>query len=295
MFRFSLFSIPYANLDYGEPFHGYLYNPKNTSSCNSRPPPPPALPTRASNNKGSILLLSNFSHCMLERLLLARAAGYDMILSYTEDDTNTTITTSIIKTKFPIALVQYKHLQTILGWVVSGNNTNTSIAVTADLSGELYLIGIIMAISVAVIVVFIIVVVVLGLFVICLCVMCTKCCEYLQDRAQRFDPPLREDGSRYRSRQERIESIELQAQVPLGRDRTKKFPKREYARNDKEKGTTCCICLDDEKKLKPGQEVRELPCQHLFHPSCIDEWLSHNLVCPLCRFDLSGDNNSSAL
>ena len=267
---FGLFSAPHASLDFEQPFYGYLYNLENTSnssSCDSLSPPPP--PPASNTSNGSILLLSNYSHCMRERILLARAVGYDMILSYTEDDTNTTITKSIINTGIPIALIQYKHLQTILGWVVSGNNTNTSIAVTVSIWAVLIVLGAIFSI---------IILVGLATLFIWLCYRSICCCEE-EDRD--LDS---------RRRQGHVESIELRAQVPLGRDGVEKFPKREYAGNDKERDTNCCICSED---FKSGQEVRELPCQHLFHPSCIDEWMNHSLVCPLCRLDLSGDNNNS--
>jgi len=49
-------------------------------------------------------------------------------------------------------------------------------------------------------------------------------------------------------------------------------------------GTTiiCVICLDD---FKPKSEVRRLPCGHIFHATCIEEWLlkKHHFNCPLCN------------
>jgi hypothetical protein len=44
--------------------------------------------------------------------------------------------------------------------------------------------------------------------------------------------------------------------------------------------TTCSICLSD---YVPSDEVRTLPCDHLFHKGCIDVWLAHHKTCPLCR------------
>lgn len=41
---------------------------------------------------------------------------------------------------------------------------------------------------------------------------------------------------------------------------------------------TCCICLVD---LEEGNEVRKLPCSHLFHKDCIDQWLIVNKTCPI--------------
>ena len=43
---------------------------------------------------------------------------------------------------------------------------------------------------------------------------------------------------------------------------------------------TCIICLET---LGPTLPCRQLPCEHLFHQPCIDEWVSRNTRCPLCR------------
>ncbi|KAF8246251.1 hypothetical protein K440DRAFT_662194 [Wilcoxina mikolae CBS 423.85] len=46
----------------------------------------------------------------------------------------------------------------------------------------------------------------------------------------------------------------------------------------------CPVCMED---FEQGQEVRVLPCQHNFHPDCIDPWLLNvSGSCPLCRIDL---------
>ncbi|KAJ5915230.1 hypothetical protein N7454_011125 [Penicillium verhagenii] len=48
---------------------------------------------------------------------------------------------------------------------------------------------------------------------------------------------------------------------------------------------SCPICTDDFIK---GQDLRVLPCQHQFHPECIDPWLVNvSGTCPLCRIDLN--------
>lgn len=31
---------------------------------------------------------------------------------------------------------------------------------------------------------------------------------------------------------------------------------------------------------------RRLPCMHLFHTACVDQWLSSNKRCPICRVDI---------
>lgn len=46
--------------------------------------------------------------------------------------------------------------------------------------------------------------------------------------------------------------------------------------------TQCPICLGDE-----AEDAFRLPCGHAFHAKCIDPWLKHNDVCPLCRDSLN--------
>ncbi|KAH7155250.1 hypothetical protein B0J13DRAFT_437522 [Dactylonectria estremocensis] len=46
----------------------------------------------------------------------------------------------------------------------------------------------------------------------------------------------------------------------------------------------CSICTED---FRMGEDVRVLPCQHQYHPACVDPWLINvSGTCPLCRFDL---------
>lgn len=50
---------------------------------------------------------------------------------------------------------------------------------------------------------------------------------------------------------------------------------------------TCPICLEDFETASPeqsGSTVRELPCQHIFHPECVDSFLRMNSsLCPMCK------------
>ncbi|XP_061346228.1 E3 ubiquitin-protein ligase At1g63170-like [Gastrolobium bilobum] len=48
----------------------------------------------------------------------------------------------------------------------------------------------------------------------------------------------------------------------------------------------CCICL---AKYENNDELRELPCSHLFHKDCVDKWLKMNALCPLCKSEV-GEN-----
>ena len=44
---------------------------------------------------------------------------------------------------------------------------------------------------------------------------------------------------------------------------------------------TCPICLSE---YQSKETLKTIPkCQHCFHSECIDEWLSLNATCPICR------------
>ena len=45
----------------------------------------------------------------------------------------------------------------------------------------------------------------------------------------------------------------------------------------------CSVCLCD---LERGECCRRLPCLHMFHKDCIDDWLKRNRSCPVCKTDI---------
>ncbi|KAJ3087916.1 hypothetical protein HK102_009992 [Quaeritorhiza haematococci] len=46
----------------------------------------------------------------------------------------------------------------------------------------------------------------------------------------------------------------------------------------------CAICIDE---FVVGNRVRQLPCKHQFHDTCVDPWLlQHNRLCPICKRDV---------
>lgn len=49
-------------------------------------------------------------------------------------------------------------------------------------------------------------------------------------------------------------------------------------RKRRKKIENCSICLDVLK-----DNLKTLPCQHVFHESCIKVWLYDNDTCPICR------------
>ncbi|KAL6280181.1 hypothetical protein ACE6H2_017062 [Prunus campanulata] len=49
----------------------------------------------------------------------------------------------------------------------------------------------------------------------------------------------------------------------------------------------CVICLEG---MLSGDQVTCLPCSHMFHANCIEQWLRYGHICPLCGFKLPTDS-----
>jgi hypothetical protein len=47
--------------------------------------------------------------------------------------------------------------------------------------------------------------------------------------------------------------------------------------------SSCSICLSD---YQQGEELRYLPCNHVFHSECILPWLKTNKTCPMCKAEI---------
>ncbi|VEN58795.1 unnamed protein product [Callosobruchus maculatus] len=50
----------------------------------------------------------------------------------------------------------------------------------------------------------------------------------------------------------------------------------------------CSVCWED---FLTGESVRRLPCQHVYHEPCIRPWLELHGTCPICRQNLSGEQD----
>ncbi|XWS57100.1 hypothetical protein CRYUN_Cryun09bG0142500 [Craigia yunnanensis] len=50
------------------------------------------------------------------------------------------------------------------------------------------------------------------------------------------------------------------------------------------------ICIE---KLSSETEVTSMPCSHLFHGHCIEEWLNTSHQCPLCRFPMPTEGDDT--
>ena len=59
------------------------------------------------------------------------------------------------------------------------------------------------------------------------------------------------------------------------------MPAGEEEEAEEEEGDKCTICLSE---FEVDEDVRRLPCFHLFHVECVDQWLGQNKRCPICRY-----------
>ncbi|CAE7172986.1 E3 ubiquitin-protein ligase RNF38 [Symbiodinium microadriaticum] len=59
---------------------------------------------------------------------------------------------------------------------------------------------------------------------------------------------------------------------------------------ERRRESSCAVCLCD---FERKDLVRRLPCNHVFHQSCIDRWLRRNQVCPLCLREVKAPSENS--
>ncbi|XP_050101146.1 uncharacterized protein LOC126581496 [Anopheles aquasalis] len=62
-----------------------------------------------------------------------------------------------------------------------------------------------------------------------------------------------------------------------------KYKRLRLVSESDEDSEKCTICLS---QFEVDNDVRRLPCMHLFHKDCVDQWLVTNKHCPICRVDI---------
>lgn len=72
--------------------------------------------------------------------------------------------------------------------------------------------------------------------------------------------------------------------VPASKAAVAALPTLPFSKDCFQEDDACCaICRE---VFEFGEEVKELPCQHIYHSGCILPWLELHSSCPLCRRDL---------
>uniref|UniRef100_A0A3Q3KMM2 RING-type E3 ubiquitin transferase n=1 Tax=Monopterus albus TaxID=43700 RepID=A0A3Q3KMM2_MONAL len=77
---------------------------------------------------------------------------------------------------------------------------------------------------------------------------------------------------------------------PADRDKIKSLPTVQITDEHVVSGLECPVCKED---YSVGENVRQLPCNHMFHNDCIVPWLEQHDTCPVCRKSLSGQNTAT--
>lgn len=67
---------------------------------------------------------------------------------------------------------------------------------------------------------------------------------------------------------------------------------RQIELDEEDGGEKCTICLS---LFEIENDVRRLPCMHLFHMDCVDQWLVTNKHCPICRVDIETHLNKDII
>ncbi|KAL4490259.1 hypothetical protein ABPG72_004298 [Tetrahymena utriculariae] len=46
----------------------------------------------------------------------------------------------------------------------------------------------------------------------------------------------------------------------------------------------CTICISE---FENGEKLKQLPCKHIYHPECVDNWLKQEKKCPVCKGEIN--------
>ena len=289
----SLFTRRFAHITWGG-IEGHLFLPTPANACSYIEPPPGGFPA----NSTWIALVYDYPSCPSDMVMNVRNAGYKLIIASNDGDSHRRVSKEVSDSLFPIAIVREEYADYLKNNATS-NSTDDPILVFVKGS-----------------IISSVIVVTLSCFtgwICCCCCCCLSfvCCCKQRNRDGDIERRLQEIEERRRNfeqqqrherlaRQELIQSIlrqlqelqlDLRVQIPLGEEETQRLPVTSYNAK-KETSDTCAICVDE---FIEEDQVRVLPCSHIFHPQCIDEWLgNHSSLCPLCKKEVPRQGRSES-
>ena len=287
----EVFTDRYANFPKDNELSGYiwLWESFPNNACQYITPLPASVKVNSSKWFALVEVKEDFRDCASDMLDNVRNAGFDLIVGYSNSSSIPSVPKSLRNSQFPVVAISKNYASTL--WDVAATDTLTD-AVLARVTVEdldVAVVGIIMG---------------TGMLFLCSCVTlcCLMFCMYRNRRGQYavhsrhiHDDPYHQRYAQARmARQELIENIlrqlqELQGEyrIPLGEEGTKALPLRKFTQSLRESTTkeNCAICVEE---FQENDQIRVLPCNHFFHPDCIDPWLiSHSSLCPLCKQSVS--------
>ena len=69
----------------------------------------------------------------------------------------------------------------------------------------------------------------------------------------------------------------------LNKDKINKIPVVTFKKGIYEDCDKCIICQED---FNYGEKTKLLPCGHIFHIECVDQWLIKEKKCPFCNEEI---------
>lgn len=275
---------------------GFFHQPTPNNGCSYIEPIPDPYPVLEDGRSAIwVALIQDYPDCVDDMVKYVKNAGYRLIVTSSQNDTNNTLSSYTRNLGFPIIVIEYEYMHHYLEKALSDFDHPK---ILAEIETGWTSMVVVFTFGFA------------TLLSIC-CLLCLFYCmcrarqrrrrwQALHDYEARNLEQQRRNYNRFQNRervarQELIESIlrqlqqlqlEGELQTPLGAERTKQLPTEKFEKSTRESvdgqsGEACAICVDD---FKDGDVLRLLPCKHHFHQGCIDEWLiNHSDLCPLCK------------
>ena len=272
----TLFSTRYNYIS-ASGIEGHLFLPTPANACSYIDPPPGGFPV----NVTWIALVYDYPSCPSDMVMNVRNAGYKLIIASSRNDSHRTVSKEVSNTLLPIAIITEEYADYLRENATSDSPDDpTLVVVKGTISISVVLITMLGCIC--------------QTFCCCCCCACgccldddNDCCECsCFERARDYETLTIHERIGRRELTESIQRhimelhLDLRMQIPLGRQLARCLPTRKY-KAESETTDNCVICVDD---FTEEDTVRVLPCDHIFHPQCIDEWLgNHSSLCPLCK------------
>ena len=292
----SFFTYHYTNFPKSGKISGYVWrwNEYPNDGCEY------ITPLTASvllNSSKWFALVEDITACEDEMIEHVRNAGFHLIVGYTNSSSPSNIPKSLRESEFPIVTISGDYANTL--WTSAANSVSEALEAEVTVYDyDALLVGLCTG--------FLMFALVFAILFCCICYL--KCRSrrgsYTIANNHRHDPLHQRYAQARLARQELIESIlrqlqELQIEerqhTPLGEAATRALPCKTFAqaRGETSGKETCAICVEE---FKDKDITRVLPCNHFFHPDCIDPWLiDHSSMCPLCKQSVSGDDEVDRL
>lgn len=78
---------------------------------------------------------------------------------------------------------------------------------------------------------------------------------------------------------------------PLEKEKIEELPTVPIEQEQVEMKLQCSVCWED---FQLSEQVRKLPCSHVFHSDCICPWLANHGTCPICRKSLVSEGSATS-